>query len=128
MESFSERNVNPMIAMIYFFLDTTLHMRLDRLDGVSETVWLDDFAVPAAIKGFFEGLHKREAMGGGVSGAQAAELLSLLKAFDRPELERVLEPLIDHYATQDSDGMVTFMSAHMDDHINVLRQALQDFH
>ena len=128
MAGFSERNVNPMIAMVYFFLDTTIHMRLDRLDGVGEMAWLDDFVVPAVVNGFFEGLHERETFGDGVSGAQSAELLSLLKSFDRPELERILEPLIDHYATQDSDVMATFMSAHMDDHINVLRQALQDFH
>jgi hypothetical protein len=127
MAGFSERNVNPMIAMIYFFLDTTLHMRLDRLDGVAETAWLDDFAVPAAIKGVFKGLHEREAMGDGVSGVQAVELLSLLKSFDGPEFERIFEPLMDHYATEDPDGMA-FMSAHMDDHINVLRRALQDFH
>ena len=127
MASFSGKNVNPMIAMIYFFLDTTLHMRLDRLDGVSETVWLDDFAVPAAIKGFFEGLHERETIGNGASGVRAAELLSLLKAFDRSEFERIFEPLMDHYATEDPDGMA-FMGARMDDHINVLRRVLQDFH
>jgi len=127
MASFSERDVNATVAMVYFFLDTTIHLRLDRLEGVGETVWLDDFAVPAAIKGFFEGLHEREAMGNGVSGAQAAELLPLLKSFDGPEFERIFEPLMDHYATQDSDG-IAFMTAHMDDHINVLRQALQDFH
>lgn len=127
MASFSERNVNPMIAMIYFFLDTTIHMRLDRLDGVGETVWLDDFTVTAAIKGFFEGLHERETKGDGVIPVQAADLLSLLQSFDRPEFERILEPLMDHHATQDSDGMA-FMSAHMDEHISVLHQALQDFH
>jgi len=126
MASFREEDVNPTIAMIYFFLDTTIHMRLDRLDGVGETIWMDDFAVTAAIKGFFEGLHEREAMGDGVSGVQAAELLSLLKSFDRSEFERIFEPLMDHYTAQDSDEMV-FMSARMDDHINVLRQALQDF-
>jgi len=113
-----------MIAMIYFFLDTTLRMRLDRLEGVGETAWLDDFAVTAAIKGFFEGLHEWEKMEEGVSGVQVAELLSLLKSFDRPELERIFEPLMDHYVTQDSHGMAF---THMDDHIRFLHQALQDF-
>jgi adenylate kinase family enzyme len=127
MASFSERNVNPVIAMIYFFLDTTLHMRLDRLDGVGEKVWLDDFAVAATIKGFFKGLHEQETNEDGVSGVQAAELLSLVKSFDGSEFERIFEPLMDHYATQDPEGMA-FMGARMDDHINVLRQALQDFH
>lgn len=124
MASFREEDVNPMIAMIYFFLDITLKMRLDRLDGVGEMVRMDDFAVTAAIKGFFEGLHEREKMEEGVSGVLVAELLSLLKSFDRPELERIFEPLMNHYATQDSHGMAF---THMDDHIRFLHQALQDF-
>ena len=55
MASFSERNANPMIAMIYFFLDTTVKMRLDRLDGVGETAWVDDFAVTCRHKRVFSG-------------------------------------------------------------------------
>ena len=126
MASFSERNVNPMIAMIYFFLDTTVKMRLDRLDGVGETVWVDDFAVHAAIKGFFQGLREREKVENDASGTQVADLLSLLKSFDGTELGRIMEPLMDHYATQNPEEM-TFMSPHMQDHIRVLRQALRDF-
>jgi len=127
MASVSEEDFNPMIAMIYFFLDTTLHMRLDRLDGVGEAARLDDFAVAAAVKGFFEGLHERETEGDGVIPVRAADLLSLLQSFDRPELERVLEPLMDQYTTQGSEGMA-LMGSHMDDHISVLYRALQDFH
>ena len=125
MARFREEDINPMIAMIYFFLDITLRMRLDRLDGVGEMVWMDDFSVTAAIKGFFEGLHEREKMEAVVSRVQVAELLSLLKSFDRPELERIFEPLMDHYATQDSHGMAF---THMDDHIRILHHALQEFH
>jgi hypothetical protein len=126
MASFSERNVNPMIAMIYFFLDTTVKMRLDRLDGVGETAWVDDFAVHATIKGIFQGLREREKVENDTSDAQAADLLPLLKSFDGPELERIMEPLMDHYATQNPEEMA-FMSPHMQDHIRVLRQALRDF-
>ena len=120
-------DASPMIAMIYFFLDTTVKMRLDRLDGIGATVWLDDFSVTAAVKGILEGLRTRETKGDGAEGVQAADLLSLLQSFDKSELERIFEPLLDHYVTQDSDGMA-LMSLHMDDHISVLRQALQDFH
>ena len=65
-------------------------------------------------------------MENGASGTQAADLLSLLKSFDGPELERIIEPLMDHYATQNPEEMA-FMSPHMQDHITVLRQALRDF-
>ena len=120
-------DASPMIAMIYFFLDTTVKMRLDRLDGVGETVWLDDFAVAAAVKGFFEGLRTREAKESDVVGVQAADLLSLLQSFDKAELNQVFEPLLAYYVAQDSNGM-DLISAHIADHISSLRQALQDFH
>jgi hypothetical protein len=127
MAVFSGKDVNPTVPMIYFFLDTTVKMRLDRLDGVGETVWLDDFAVTAAVKGIFEGLRTRETKGDSVVGVQAADLLSLLKSFDKPELNQVFEPLLAHYAAQDSNDM-DLISARIADHISFLRQALQDFH
>jgi hypothetical protein len=43
-------------ALLVFFLNLTIKMRLDRLDGVGEIVWSDDIAVEGTLKGFFEGL------------------------------------------------------------------------
>jgi len=121
------KDAGPMIAVIYFFLDTTVKMRLDRLDGVGEMAWLDDFAVTATVKGLFEGLRARETKGDGLMPVQVSNLLSLLKSFDRPELERVFEPLMDHYATQNPDE-TAFMRTRISNHISVLCQALRDFH
>ena len=120
-------NAGPMIAMVYFFLDTTVRMRLDRLDGVGETVWVDNFAVTATVKGFIEGLRAREIKGNGVAGIRAADLLSLLQSFDKPELGQVFESLLTHYAARGSNDIGP-ISAHIADHISCLRQALQDFH
>ena len=120
-------DASPMIAVIYFFLDTTVNMRLDRLDGVGEMVWLGDFAVTAAVKGFFEGLRSRETKGDGVVGVRADDLLTLMQSFDVPELKRVYEPLLTHYRAQHSDE-AALISTRLDGHISFLRQALQDFH
>jgi len=121
------KDAGPMIAVIYFFLDTTVKMRLDRLDGVGETVWLDDFAVTAAVKGIFEGLRTRKTKGDGVAGVPVDDLLTLMQSFDAPELKRVFEPLLAHYTAQDSNDM-DLISARIAGHISFLRQALQDFH
>ena len=126
MSAFSGKNVDPTTAILYFFLDTTVRMRLDRLDGVGETVWLDDFAVSATVKGLFEGLRLREKNGNGTAAVRTDALLSLMQSFDKPEFAQIFDPLLAHYAAQDSNDM-ELISAHMADHISFLRQALQDF-
>jgi hypothetical protein len=45
-----------MEALLVFFLNLAIRMRLDRLDGVGEIVWSDDIAIKGTLKGFFEGL------------------------------------------------------------------------
>ncbi len=43
-------------ALLVFFLNMAIKMRIDRLDGVGEIVWSDDVALKGILKGFFEGL------------------------------------------------------------------------
>ncbi|MBA3027871.1 MAG: hypothetical protein FP816_03535 [Desulfobacteraceae bacterium] len=43
-------------AMVLFFLNLSVRMRLDRLDGVKDTFWIGEPAVMGAVKGFFSGL------------------------------------------------------------------------
>ena len=124
MASLSKEDVNPVVAMIYFFLDTTVQMRLDRLDGVGEMVWLDDFALTATIKGFFEGLCERKVNRVGAEGVRAEDIMKLIQSFDVRELERIFDPLLTHYAAREQDG-IAFISTHMNNHINALFQAVQ---
>lgn len=127
MSAFSGKNVDPTVAFIYFFLDTTVRMRLDRLDGVGETVWLDDFAVTATVKGIFEGIRLREIEGDGAVAVREDNLLSLSQSFDKPELKRVFEPLLAAYRDMDSDE-AELVDKQFNDHISSLFRALQDSH
>ena len=43
-------------ALLVFFLNLAIRMRLDRLDGVGEILWSDSIAIKGTLKGFFEGL------------------------------------------------------------------------
>lgn len=43
-------------ALLVFFLNMAIKMRIDRLDGVGEIVWSDKVALMGILKGFFEGL------------------------------------------------------------------------
>lgn len=43
-------------AMLVFFLNLSIRMRLDRIDGVGEVVWSHDAAVQGTVDGFFSSL------------------------------------------------------------------------
>jgi hypothetical protein len=43
-------------ALLVFFLNMAIKIRIDRLNGVGEIVWSDDVALQGILKGFFEAL------------------------------------------------------------------------
>lgn len=51
-------------AALIFLVSLSIRMRLDRVDGVDESVWADDVALEAVVEGFCESLghHKRPAV------------------------------------------------------------------
>ena len=49
-------------ALLVFFLNLSIHTRLDRLDGIGEIVWSDDSAVEATLIGFLEALSIKPAL------------------------------------------------------------------
>ena len=96
----SEDTVNPMIAIIYFFLHLTVRMRLDRLDGVGDLAWAGDFCVDATTEGFFDALGIMAAEGRYHLG-RIEDMLSLLKSFGEEEIFRLFHPLRDWYWEED---------------------------
>ncbi|WP_052813318.1 hypothetical protein [Desulfonatronum thioautotrophicum] len=98
---------NPLSAMLAFVLDLALRMRLDRVEGVGEWIWLDQELMQAGVRGFYSGLGGHGTEAGGLRSL--AELLpsfsaedlwegheSLLPLFSRAELETILPRLEAH--------------------------------
>jgi hypothetical protein len=53
----SEKDVELILqALLMFFLNLCLRMRLDRYDGIGDIVWADGLALQSTRAGFFEGL------------------------------------------------------------------------
>jgi hypothetical protein len=44
-------------GMVLYFLNLSIRMRLDRLDGVNTLFWIGDSAIQGMVKGFFSGLE-----------------------------------------------------------------------
>ena len=126
MGAFTAETNNPIIAIIYFFLNLTVKMRIDKLDGLGESVWAGNFAVDAATSGFFEALMAMAAEGRYGLG-KVDELLTLLQSFDENELGGLLEPLLGLYQEEDPEDLAVIQE-NLGAHINLLHQTLRDFH
>ncbi len=50
-------------AELIFLVGLSIRMRLDRIDGVEESVWSEDFLVGAVVAGFFEALAAQKKPG-----------------------------------------------------------------
>jgi hypothetical protein len=47
-------------ALLFFLLNLSLRMRLDRIDGTGPVAWAENPCVDATLKGFMEGLREKE--------------------------------------------------------------------
>ena len=125
MDYFSEETAKPMIAIVYFFLNLTIRMRLDKLDGVGETVWAGDFCVKATIEGFFDAIRIMESEGR-YSLGRPKDLLFLLKSFGEEEIRGLFHPLHNWYREGDPAEFLV-IQANLKSHVNLLCHTLQDF-
>ena len=111
--------LNPILALFFFFLNLTFKMRLDKLDGVGDTVWAEDFCIDATLRGFFEALKMKENLSEG-----GADFLDLLKSFRTEDLRATYQSLIDTYSgTADYPVIV----ANLDEHVTALQTTLRNF-
>ncbi len=116
---------NRLIGAIHFLLNLSLRIRLDRLDGVEEPAWFDEFAVDAAVAGFFAGLAVSSAEDRLLLGS-AQEILEIMQSFDAQEISDMYESLLEIYADEDQDDF-HLIQEKLADHAAELHKSLQNF-
>lgn len=117
--------VNPWTALVLFFLNLTIKMRIDRSAGVGKALWAQDPCLAPVVEGFLDGLGAKESNMGFPLG-KVDDLVSLLKGFSREELERLAHLLIDFYGRNER-GDLPVIQAHLKDHIAGLHRVIQSF-
>jgi hypothetical protein len=117
-----KENMNPVIALFFFLLNLTIKMRLDKLDGVGDTVWAEDFCLEATMKGFLDGLRLKEELKNYFSSEK--EFFNILKSFRLEDLKTAYSPLIDLYNVT---GDYPVIAENLDRHVEALYATLQNF-
>jgi hypothetical protein len=120
----SEKVPDPVTGLVYFFINLSIRIRLDKIDGEGESVLAGDFSVEAAAKGFFEALCiKRKNGMYNIGGPD--ELLSILRSFNPDELKRLYKPLMDVYEEEDPEDFRVIESG-LESHIGLLMKTLHE--
>jgi hypothetical protein len=120
--NFDKDTVNPLFALFYFFLNLSIKMRLDKLDGLGEVVWAEDGCEEATVEGFFEALKLKESTDN--YPELVNEFISLLKSFNAEELKISAQPLIDLFS---GTGDFPVIKTNLESHVEKLCAILQIF-
>jgi hypothetical protein len=120
----SSKKAGKLLALILFFLHLTIQMRIDRLDGVGDVVWAEDYCLEGTVTGFFEGLTS------GPTKARkgtppAAEILDILRGFENEEWLSLLEEWTETY--KPSGEELTLVLEKALDHFHKLEGFLKNF-
>ena len=111
-------------AIVLFFLETTLKMRLDKYEGLGESTWVgDESLTKAAVDGFFQALKAREYEGENLA-INLDEIIAHLKSLTEDELKRLLRTLVDRFVQRETSDY-SAVSVHLDEHARDLHRALQ---
>jgi len=111
--------VDTSRAIILFFLETTLKMRLDKYEGMGESTWARTSVVAAVVDGFFASLRLKES-----SGLNAGSVMKQLASFTEAELRRLLSSRMEDFRAYDPSDLSIMMS-HLDEHARDLHHAIQ---
>ena len=118
-----DREISPVRAIILFFLETTVKMRLDKYEGMGESTWADASVVGAAMDGFFRALRLKESEGETLA-IKVDDVMKQLKGFTEEELKRLLHAHLNQIASRDSSDYAMILN-HIDEHARDVYRAIQ---
>ncbi|GLI34403.1 hypothetical protein [Desulforhabdus amnigena] len=108
------------VALVHFFFNLTLRMRMDRLDGTGKRAWAPPESLSGVLSGFLESWSEKARLDPSLPPAE--DVLHLLRRFTPREWISLGEVVLE-------DGMVEtdeldFLSYHMAEHVSALMDAL----
>lgn len=119
-----DNEIAPLRAVILFFLETTVKMRLDKYEGMGESIWADASVVAAAVDGFFRGLTLKESEGNTLA-FRVNDVMAQLKSFTQDDLKGLLRARMNQTAGRDTSDYAAMLS-HIDEHARDLHRAIQE--
>lgn len=110
-------------SLLLFLIDTSIRMRLDRLNGVGELVWSDDAAVEGMVLGFLQAISDCY-----IPPFQPTSLrdafLTFILSFHKVNIFELAKAVLDTYPPQSPE--IPIIQSKLQDHIDCLNRYLVD--
>ncbi len=112
------------LHLLFFFLDMTVRISMDRLDGVGAPVWTHHSLLSPVITGFVQGLDHM-GKNGKLAPAKAEEFMTLLRSISLTELDDIFQPLREIYSRENQTDR-KLIASNLDTHVKNLYKAIQN--
>jgi len=109
-------------GLLFFLLNLSLRMRLDRLDGVGALAWAGDECVDATLEGFWQGLRIKE-RNGDITTGFVAEFVQYVRSLAKEDLSDRFCALVD--ASDQAAPDMPVIRRHLDRHTSKVYAAFQ---
>jgi hypothetical protein len=124
---FNERDDDPAArvnALLLFLLNMSIRMRIDRIDGVGELSWTDDFVMEGILRGFFKGL-RLAAIKAAVPDTFIATFKAFLKAVPENDFFELFHAIMERMGPANPDQAV--VRSHVNSHARVFLKMMPRF-
>ena len=111
-------------ALLVFFLNLSLHMRLDRFDGTGALMWSDKAAVGASLVGFLDALSRKPNIAVLPDSAPAC-FIAYLSACTKPDLLDLLQAIVNRFNPRMPE--LPLIKNNLSEHVETLHHILGTF-
>jgi hypothetical protein len=110
-------------ALLLFFLNLSLKMRLDRLDGVGDIVWADDLALQGTLIGFLNALGLKSNIPA-LPDTPLRCFFHYLSLCSKTDLRELSESLLNRFNPESPE--IDVIKQQLDHHIDTLLDCIHD--
>lgn len=120
----TDPEVRQLFCLLFYFLNLTLCIRLDRLDGTGPVVWLPDMVLGAAVKGMCRSLADRSARRAGEQAPSGlpVRFLEFVKTIGPDQLHGIMSHLLEdrHFSPAEAQLAGVHMTSHCREIVRIL--------
>lgn len=113
----ADKTPHILPSLLFFFLNLTLRMRLDRLNGTGKTVWLGNQVMQASCDGFLSALDEKST--GYDFGDLRLAFIEFFRQFSLEQLIGIMEIILDSGHSESSE--IKLLAQELESHCKALQ-------